>query len=89
MLRLLATQALARRSAQRPCTTVLTWAALIVVAGLLTATLFSDAITTAFTFTNTPEAQRGVDLLEELRGQPLSTNEVVIIRSDNLHRGRP
>ena len=84
MLRHLTTQAFARRSAQRPWTTVLIWVALIVVGGLLTATLFSDAITTAFTFTNTPEAQRGVDLLEELRGQPVSTNEVVIVRSDDF-----
>ena len=43
-----------------------------------------SALTTAFTFTNTPESERGANLIEELRGQPFSTNEVVIAQSDTL-----
>ena len=44
----------------------------------------SDALTTQFVFVNTPESQRGVDLIEEMRGVPSSTNEVVIVQSESL-----
>ena len=54
-------------------------AAIVLIFGLL-----GDALTTQFTFTNTPESQRGVDLIEELRGLPRSTNEVVTVQSDNF-----
>ena len=44
----------------------------------------SGALTTQFVFTNDPESQRGVDLIEDLRGLPNSTNEVVIVRSETM-----
>lgn len=56
----------------------------MVLAFVLIGTLLEDALTTEFVFTNTPEAQRGVDLIEELRGEPISTTEVVIVLSDTL-----
>ena len=78
------TEALARGSARRPWTVIGLWVLALVIAGALVATLLNDALTTQFVFTNTPESQRGVDLMEELRGLPISTNEVVIVQSDTL-----
>ena len=56
----------------------------LAVAVALVVSLLEDALTTQFGFINTPESQRGVDLIEELRGQPRSTNEVIIVRSETL-----
>ncbi len=80
----LSPEPLARRSARRPWTTIGVWAVVLVIAVVLIGTLCNDALTTNFAFTNTPESQRGVDLLEDLRGVPNSTNEVVIVQSDTL-----
>ena len=44
--------------------------------------LLEEGLTTEFVFVNTPEPQKGVELIEELRGLPISTNEVVIVQSD-------
>jgi len=51
--------------------------------------LLADALTTRFDFINTPESQRGIDLIEELRGVPFSTNEIVIVRSDTYTVDEP
>ena len=64
--------------------TIALWIITLVVALALMSTLLSDALTTQFIFVNTPESQRGVDLIEELRGLPLSTNEVIVVQSDTL-----
>ena len=77
-------ESLALRSARHPLTTIALWVLTFVVAVALYLSLFGDAITTQFIFTNTPESQRGVDLMEELRGAPISTNEVLIVQSDTL-----
>ena len=84
MLRSLSTESLARGSANRPWVTIVIWVVVLVAAIVLIFGLLGDALTTQFTFTNTPESQRGVDLIEELRGLPRSTNEVVIVQSDNF-----
>ena len=60
------------------------WVVTLVIAIVLIASLLGGALTTQFIFTNTPESQRGLDLIEDLRGFPNSTNEVVIVRSDSL-----
>ena len=52
----------------------------LVLGFLLVSTLLSSALTTAFRFTSTPEAQRALDIKEMLRG-PVGTNEVVIVQS--------
>ena len=57
---------------------------LLAVSIAIMSTLLASALTTQFVFTNTPEAQRGVDLIEEMRGLPISTNEVVIVRSETM-----
>ena len=82
-------EALARRSARRPWTTVGIWILALVIAFILVASLLDDALTTQFVFTNTPESQRGVDLMAELRGVPISTNEVIIVQSDRLKVNDP
>ena len=64
--------------------TVALWIVTLVVALVLINTLLSDALTTQFIFVNTPESQRGVDLIEEMRGVPFSTNEVIIVQSEAL-----
>ena len=64
--------------------TIAVWVVVLAVAIVLVAGLLGDAITTQFAFTNTPESQRGVDLITDLRGQPRSTNEVVIVQSNSL-----
>ncbi|MCH7802131.1 MAG: MMPL family transporter [Chloroflexi bacterium] len=80
----LSTLSISRKSAERPKTTIAIWIGTLVLAFVLISTLLESALTTEFVFTNTPESQRGVDLIEELRGQPISTNEVVIVRSDTF-----
>lgn len=80
----MSTEGIARFSAERRWWVVGAWVVLLAVAMVFMTTLLSDALTTQFVFTNTPESQRGVDLIEEMRGLPLSTNEVVIVRSDAM-----
>jgi uncharacterized membrane protein YdfJ with MMPL/SSD domain len=84
MRRILSTEALARGSAGRPWTIVFVWLITLLVGFGLVSTLLDKALTSQFVFTNTPESQRGLDLIEELRGEPRSTNEVVIVRSDGM-----
>ena len=75
---------LSRSSAEHPLRTVLIWIVTLAVGIFLVATMLDDSLTTKFEFTNTPEGQRGFDLIEDLRGETLSTNEVVIVRSSDL-----
>ena len=81
---------LARLCAKRPWTTIGIWVLVLVLGFVIVATLLSSALTTAFRFTNTPESQRALDLMEKLRG-PIGTNEVVIIQSvsDDLNVDSP
>ncbi|MCZ6891265.1 MAG: MMPL family transporter, partial [Chloroflexi bacterium] len=82
MLRGLSTEAFARRSARRPWITIGLWVVTLVTAFMLVGSLLEGALTTEFVFVTTPEPQKGVELIEELRGLPISTNEVVIVQSD-------
>ena len=75
---------LARGSARQPWTTIGLWVLALVIAFFLVATLLDDGLTTEFNFVNTPESQRGLDLLEERLRGPTGTNEVVIIQSQDL-----
>ena len=84
MLNALSTEALARRSARRPRPTIAIWVVALAIAMFLTASLLDGTLTTQFVFTNTPESKRGLDLIEELRGLPRSTNEVVIVQSGSM-----
>ena len=80
----LSPEALARRSARRPWITIGIWVTIFVAAILLVFTLLEDGLTTKFVFTGNPEAKRGLDLQEDLRGGFPGTNEVVIVESDTL-----
>ena len=82
MLQGLSTEAFARRSARRPWITIGLWVVTLVVAYILVGRLLEDGLTTEFVFVSTPEPQKGVELIEESRGLPISTNEVVIVQSD-------
>ncbi|HIM89130.1 MAG TPA: hypothetical protein EYM52_00180, partial [Dehalococcoidia bacterium] len=78
------TESLARFSAENRWWVLGAWVVLLAVSIAIMSTLLASALTTQFVFTNTPEAQRGVDLIEEMRGVPISTNEVVIVRSETM-----
>jgi RND superfamily putative drug exporter len=77
----LTTEALARRCARRPWATIAIWVVVFVVAGFLVATFLKDGETTKFVFVNNPEAQRGMELLEDRLRGPTGTNEVVVVQS--------
>ncbi len=78
------TESLARFSAENRWWVLGAWVVLLAVSIAIMSTLLASALTTQFVFTNTPEAQHGVDLIEEMRGLPISTNEVVIVRSETM-----
>ena len=72
MMSRLTPASMSRWSAERPVVTVSIWIGTLVIGLLLIVTLLEDSLTTAFEFTGTPESQRGVELIEELRGRPLA-----------------
>ena len=72
---------ISRFSAERPWKTLFAWALLVVASVFFITTMLDDGLTTELKFTNTPESQRGVDLIEELHGYPTSTTEVIIVSS--------
>ena len=80
----LSTESIARASSRRPWITIGIWVAIFVVAILLVGTMLEGGLTTKFVFTGNPEAKRGLDLQEVLRGGFPGTNEVVIVESETL-----
>src|SRR5918996_3991235 len=76
------TQGLARASARRPWVTLGLWLVVIAIAGWLSSTYLSDALTTDANFTNDPEAKRATELIEERFGEE-GLSEVFILTSDN------
>jgi len=60
-------QGLARASGVHPWRTVIVWVVVLVAGMASAATLLGESLTTDFDFTNTPEAKRAVELLEERR----------------------
>ena len=80
----LSTAAIARASSRRPWTVIGICAVVLAIALFLISSLLSDGLTTRFSFTNDPEFQRGMDLLEERLRGPSGSNEVVIVQSDAL-----
>ena len=75
---------MALRCAKRPWTTIGIWVLVIIISIALRATLFADAISTEFAFTNNPDSKQADDLLEERFGLPKGTSEVVIVQSETL-----
>ena len=74
----LGTEALARASATRPWRTMVIWLVILVTAGLATAALLGDALTTSIEFTDNPESFQARDLIEEVRGEAGDTEFVVV-----------
>lgn len=84
MQRRMFTESMARACALHPWRTIGLWAALIIVAFLLSNALLSDALTTQFRFTNNPDSQRANDLVEERLRGPKRATELVIVQSETL-----
>ena len=81
---ILSTEALARKSANRPWTIIILWVLVLVVSIVLRGALFEDAITTEFAFTSNPDSKRADELLEDRMRGPKGTNEVVIVQSESM-----
>lgn len=60
------------------------WVVLVLICIVLTLVFLQDALTSEIEFTNTPESERGWELLEERLRGPTQVNEVVIVRSETL-----
>ncbi len=80
----LSTEALARASTRRPWTVIGAWAVALVVALALMSRLLPSALTTEFTFTNSPESVQADKLLEDRMRGPRKVSEIVIVRSETL-----
>ena len=81
---ILSTEALARKSANRPWTIIILWVLVLVVSIVLRGALFEDAITTEFAFTSNPDSKRADELLEDRMRGPKGTNEVIIVQSESM-----
>ncbi len=76
-------QAWARRCAARPWRTVFTWIALVVISGGISAAFLSGGLTTASTFTGSPDSKRADDLRSERLNQKVPIRDVVIVQAQN------
>ena len=80
----ISTEGLARASSRRPWTTVGLWAVLLAVAIVINGTLLEDALTTEFGYSNDPDSQKGLNLLEDRLRGPKKITEIVIVQSETL-----
>ena len=80
----LSTESLARSSSRHPWRTIGVWVVVLVIAGILNATLLPGALTTEFRFTNDPDSQHAEELLgDRLRG-PRQFSEIILVQSEEL-----
>lgn len=78
----LSSEALARKCARRPWTTVGAWLLAVVIATILIVTLIGDALTTDIGPTSNPESEQAHDLLRERFFVPgRESTELVLVRS--------
>jgi len=82
------TERLARASARTPWRTVAVWVMLLIVSGVLSSQLLGDALTTSITFTDNPESAQAQELIEEIRGEGIAT-EFVIVTSSTIDVSQP
>lgn len=75
---------IARMCARHPWRTLGAWLALVVVAGVLNATLLGSALTTEARMTNDPESQRADVILRDRLLGPSEVTELVVVRSADL-----
>jgi RND superfamily putative drug exporter len=76
-------ESLARASSRHPWRTVLVWFMVLVAAVASAAALLGPALTTDFDFTNSPEAKRAQQILEERRLEQDVVTETWVIASDD------
>ena len=72
-------ESIARASSHHPWRTLVVWLLVFMAAGAASGSLLSDALTTEFDFTNTPEAKRALRVLEEVRLEDDVATETFII----------
>ena len=60
------------------------WIGLLVVATVLTGTVLQDSLTTEFAFTNDPDSQKALNLLEDRLRGPKKITETVIVQSETM-----
>jgi len=75
-------ESLARTSSLHPWRTVLVWLVVFVAAIASAAALLGPALTTDFDFTNSPEAKRAQQILEERRLEQDIVTETWVIAAD-------
>jgi uncharacterized membrane protein YdfJ with MMPL/SSD domain len=78
----LTTTGLARWTSRNPWKTVIAWVVILAIGGMFAGTL-GDNVTTDFRILSNPEAQQGLDLIEQRLGRP-PLNETVVITSQTL-----
>jgi RND superfamily putative drug exporter len=79
---LFSTAGLARLTSRNPWKTVIVWLVILVVGGMFAGTL-ADHVTTDSRILSNPEAQQGLDLIEERMGRA-PFNETIVITSSSL-----
>lgn len=79
----LTTGALARASSRRPWTTIAVWILAIGIAVTLSTYWLSDALTTDSGFTNNPESERALELVEQRFGRS-GVTEIFILRNEEI-----
>ena len=84
----LSTEALARSSARRPWTTIAIWIVALVTSVGLTSAFLSDSLTTAADFTDNPESKQAQALIDEVRGDQVTT-ELIVVTSESLSITEP
>jgi RND superfamily putative drug exporter len=72
-------ESLARSSSRHPWRTVIVWFVVLLAGGVASASLLGPALTTEFDFTNTPEAKRAQQLLEDRRLEDDIVTETFIV----------
>lgn len=72
---------LARRSAERPLSVVVLWAAIIALSVYFIVSFLGSALTTAQEFTNDPESSRASDLLDQQFSERPKSTELIIVKS--------
>ena len=85
----LSSQSLARSSSRRPWPTIGMWALLILVAVGVMSNLLSDATTQEANFTNTPEAKKALELMEQRLQGPDHDTEIFIVSSTSATVDEP
>lgn len=78
------TERLARGSARHRKKVLAAWGLLVIVSVVVVGAFLSSALTTAQDFINSPEAKRGIELIEGTSLEGVAADETVVVRSDRF-----